>query len=104
MDYRKEHLSTGPALLLAAALLIGSAAAAQDKDKKTSEPEAKEVGGMSIVGNNETPKSLIIVPWKSSEIGQETEFQSSQLYQDTAPVDPASFRRELEFYKLSNPN
>ena len=32
--------------------------------------EVKEISGMSIVGNNETPKALVIVPWKSSEIGQ----------------------------------
>jgi hypothetical protein len=25
--------------------------------------------GMSILGNQETPKALVIVPWKSSELG-----------------------------------
>ena len=33
--------------------------------------EAKEMSGMSIVGNDEAPKSLYIVPWKSSEIGHD---------------------------------
>jgi len=84
-------------------LLLACTAMAQDKGKKE-EPEAKEVSGMSIVGNNETPKSLIIVPWKSSEIGQETNFNSSLLNQEIVPVDRDTFLRELQFYQLSNPN
>ena len=31
----------------------------------------KMISGMSIVGNHEAPKSLVIVPWKSSELGTE---------------------------------
>jgi hypothetical protein len=94
----KTLLITG--LLLASGLALG-----QDKGKgRKEETEAKEVSGMSIVGNNETPKSLTIIPWKSSEIGQETSFSSSLLNQDMVPVDKAAFQRELEFYKLSNPN
>ena len=34
--------------------------------------DAKSLSGISIVGNKETPKSLFIVPWKSSEIGFES--------------------------------
>lgn len=92
--------------LIASCLLLATGLAmAQDKGKgKKDEPEAKEVSGMSIVGNNETPKSLTIVPWKSSEIGQETNFNSSLLNQEMVPVDKSSFLRELEFYRLSNPN
>jgi len=41
--------------------------------------EVKSISGMSIVGNNETPKSLYIVPWKSSEIGMETDLSSNLL-------------------------
>lgn len=90
--------------LFASCLLLATClATAQDKGKKD-EAEAKEVSGMSIVGNNETPKSLTIVPWKSSEIGQETNFNSSLLNQEMVPVDKSSFLRELEFYRLSNPN
>ena len=29
----------------------------------------KELSGMSIVGNDDAPKSLVIVPWKSSGLG-----------------------------------
>ena len=31
--------------------------------------DGKLLSGMSIVGNDEAPKSLVIVPWKSSELG-----------------------------------
>lgn len=73
-------------------------------EKNNTETEAKEVSGMSIVGNNETPKSLVIVPWKSSEIGQESKLQSNLLNDGLIPVDKAVFMRELNFYKLGNSN
>lgn len=76
---------------------------AAEKPKKEGD-EAKEVSGMSIVGNNETPKSLVIVPWKSSEIGQESKLNSNLLNDGLTPVDKAVFMRELDFYKLGNPN
>lgn len=93
------------ALLTSACLLLGcSVAIAQDKTASKEEGAVKEVSGMSIVGNNESPKALIIVPWKSSEIGQETNFNSSLLSQEIVPVDKPTFLRELDFYKLANPN
>jgi len=65
--------------------------------------EAKELSGMSIVGNDEAPKSLYIVPWKSSEIGVETNL-NMMLNEDEVPVDRDVFKRQLEFYKVSNAN
>jgi hypothetical protein len=67
------------------------------------EGEPHVVSGMSIMGNSEAPKSLYIVPWKTSEIGLNTELTSSLLNDDMAPVDKTVFMRELDFYKLSNP-
>jgi hypothetical protein len=74
-------------------------ASAQDvnKDKQS---EAKELSGMSIVGNDEAPKSLYIVPWKSSEIGVETSL-NTMLNEGDVPVDRDVFKRQLEFYKVS---
>lgn len=66
---------------------------------KTEEP--KVVSGMSIVGNKEAPKSLVIVPWKSSEIGGETKLASDLLNGDLKPVDKTVFMRELDFYNVS---
>src|SRR5215471_11005723 len=40
----------------------------EDGSKLTSVPGGKALG-MSILGNQEAPKALVIVPWKSSELG-----------------------------------
>lgn len=72
------------------------------KPAKAAEPEVKQVSGMSIMGNNDAPKSLYIVPWRSSELGAETEFKSSLLEEDMVPVDKPVFQRELDFYTISN--
>ena len=74
-------------------------AMAQDIDKDK-ESEAKELSGMSIVGNDEAPKSLYIVPWKSSELGVETGLDT-MLNEDEVPVDRDVFMRQLEFYRIS---
>jgi len=60
----------------------------------------KELSGMSIVGNDEAPKSLYIVPWKSSELGQETSM-NMMLNERDAPVDRDVFMRQLEYYEVS---
>ena len=89
-------------------LSITQAATAKDEKKEvkadkaeSSDPETKELSGMSIVGNDEAPKSLYIVPWKSSEIGVETSL-SMALKEKDAPVDRDVFKRKLEFYEISN--
>jgi len=89
--------------VLLLSLLPAAIAMGEVKGKKE-DNEAKEVSGMSIVGNNETPKSLVIVPWKSSEIGQETKLNSNLLNDGLVPVDKDVFMRELDFYKLGNAN
>jgi hypothetical protein len=67
-----------------------------NKDKQS---EAKELSGISIVGNDEAPKSLYIVPWKSSEIGVETSLDM-KLNEGDVPVDRDVFKRQLEFYQV----
>jgi hypothetical protein len=75
-------------------------ATAQDVSQTQAQDKDKELSGMSIVGNDEAPKSLYIVPWKSSEIGAETSFDM-MLTDDDVPVDRDVFRRRLEFYRVS---
>lgn len=89
---------------VACLLLLPAAIAMAENNGKNDDSDAKLVSGMSIVGNNETPKSLYIVPWKSSEIGQETKLKSNLLSDGMNPVDKAVFMRELNFYQLSNSN
>ena len=80
-------------------LLAAGSAMAKDGDKKTKDSDAKELSGMSIVGNDEAPKSLYIVPWKSSELGVETTL-GTKLNEGDMPVDRDVFKRQLEFYKV----
>jgi hypothetical protein len=74
-------------------------ASAQDI-KMNEEMKAKELSGMSIVGNDEAPKSLYIVPWKSSELGVETSLDT-MLNEGDVAVDRDVFMRQLEFYQIS---
>ena len=60
----------------------------------------KELSGISIVGNDEAPKSLYIVPWKSSEIGGDTSL-NMMLNERAAPVDREVFMRQLDFYEIN---
>ena len=85
-------------LCLCVVLFPAVMASAQDLDKDK-ESEAKELSGMSIVGNDEAPKSLYIVPWKSSEIGVETTLDM-MLNESDVPVDRDVFKRRLEFYQI----
>ena len=59
----------------------------------------KTMSGMSILGNEETPKSLVIVPWKSSEMGDELNL-SDTLDERAKPVDKEVFLRKLNFYQI----
>jgi hypothetical protein len=92
--------------LVGAAMAGDNEPAAKDAVKEaqlkqeTKPTEAKELSGMSIVGNDEAPKALYIVPWKSSEIGVETSWHMT-LNAGDMPVDRDVFMRQLDFYKLS---
>jgi len=61
--------------------------------------EAKTLSGISILGNQEAPKSLVIVPWKSSQIGDMPGL--TRLLDDgLQPVDKDVFMRELAYYQI----
>lgn len=78
--------------------LLSLEASAKDETKGKAKDEAKELSGISIVGNKEAPKSLFIVPWKSSELGVETGLTSKLLDEKMKVVDKDVFERELDFY------
>ena len=70
-----------------------------DQDPKlTSVPGSKALG-MSVLGNQEAPTSLVIVPWKSSEVGRATGI-SPMLDDSRQPVDKEVFMRELRYYEI----
>ena len=54
---------------------------------------------MSILGNQEAPTSLVIVPWKSSEISDSIGI-STILDDSRQPVDKEVFMRALRYYEI----
>ena len=69
----------------------------EDKGDVTKGP--RTMSGMSILGNEEAPKSLVIIPWKSSELGDDISL-SDTLDDRARPVDKEVFLRELSFYEI----
>ena len=59
----------------------------------------RTMSGMSILGNEEAPKSLVIVPWKSSEIGDGIGVYDS-MDDRAVPVDKEVFLREVHYFDL----
>jgi len=97
-------------LLVAAALAGTGAGSAQEAPpaaarqsaaagQQAAAAEPKAMSGMSILGNQEAPKSLVIVPWKSSEIGNGIGV-SRALDTRIRAVDKDVFMRELKYYAI----
>jgi hypothetical protein len=94
-------------LAFMASTAIAEDAAEKEEAESTPAKEAeapkdtgpKQMSGMSILGNEETPKSLVIVPWKSSEMGDDIGL-SDTLADRAQPVDKEVFLRELEYYEI----
>jgi hypothetical protein len=99
-------------LLISAALLLASPFALSDESEADATEDVREtelsgdgierpktMSGMSILGNEEAPKSLVIIPWKSSELG-ETVSLADTLDDRARPVDREVFLRELRFYEI----
>ena len=100
-------------IAMAALLLFSVAVGAEDvapkdavdADETPAEPQGdginapKTLSGMSILGNEEAPKSLVIIPWKSSELGDDINLTDT-LDERARPVDKEVFLRELRFYQI----
>ena len=97
-------------IALAALAAIGLTSAAEPDDVSENKPapvadapatpdQPKTLSGMSILGNEEAPKSLVIIPWKSSELG-DTIALSDTLDERARPVDKDVFLRELDYYEI----
>ncbi len=94
--------------ILLAAMLASAAAVAEEAavdelqanaDTREQDDQPKTLSGMSILGNEEAPKALVIVPWKSSEIGDDIDLSDS-LDERARPVDKDVFLRELRFHEI----
>jgi hypothetical protein len=76
----------------------GGDAMPDEGPKLTSVPDSKALG-MSILGNQDAPKSLVIVPWKTSELGDSPDI-SPLLDDSRQPVDKEVFMRSLRYYEI----
>ena len=81
--------------------LAAGAASAAEAPEKAAAPKTgdKELSGMSILGNDDAPKALVIVPWKSSALGSALDV-SRALDDGREPVDRDVFARELDYYQI----
>ena len=78
---------------------LETTAAAEDQPQGDGIESPKAMSGMSILGNEEAPKSLVIIPWKSSRLGDDISL-SDTLDDRARPVDKEVFLRELRFYEI----
>jgi hypothetical protein len=82
-------------------LLAAPSVKAQGEPEKTTMHDNgdKVLSGMSIVGNDEAPKSLVIVPWKASALGDVLNAPRA-LEDGRGPVDREVFMRQLNYYDI----
>lgn len=92
-------------LLIPVCSLLATAAIAADEPKASvpvvakTDTGPKALSGMSILGNQEAPKALVIVPWKSSQLGDALGI-SKTLDDGRQPVDKEVFMRQLSYYEI----
>jgi hypothetical protein len=77
----------------------GAAEAQQTEDPQKKDGDPKTLSGMSVLGNQEAPKALVIVPWKSSALGDSVGI-SLMLDDSRLPVDREVFLRSLSYYEI----
>jgi len=83
------------ALLLAALVLTAFGAAAQEQGRR--------LEGMSVIGNEELPKSLYIIPWKAAgSVDIAGRPPRGLIDEALSPVDPEVFRRQLRYRDILN--
>ena len=87
----------------AASTRAGDAKADAGAETREAAPPGGDVkmSGMSILGNEDAPKSLVIVPWKSSQLADMPSV-SRLLDSATQPVDKDVFMRELSYYEFKS--
>ena len=70
-----------------------------DEESKLNSVLGGKALGMSILGNQEAPKALVIVPWKSSEVGDSMGI-STVLDDSRLPIDKEVFMRALSYFAI----
>ena len=90
----------GAMLGTAAALLLCSAAFAEQRDADSS---AGAAVGTNIIGSQEAPTVLNVVPWKEREVRLERKDPTSSLLDRVLePLDQDVLLREIEYHQRLN--
>jgi hypothetical protein len=67
--------------------------------QKTPRADRLDLGTATVTGDREQPKVMYIVPWKKSDIGDQSgKPMNSLLDEALAPVDRDEFKREVVYY------
>jgi hypothetical protein len=98
VDAASQRAKRHPADTKAAGAKAEPQAAASDAAQPAGDVK---MSGMSILGNEDAPKSLVIVPWKSSQLADMPSV-SRLLDSATQPVDKDVFMRELSYYEFKS--
>ena len=75
------------------------AQAKTEEDAKLIATPGSKALGMSILGNQEAPTALVLVPWKTSELGNGPGV-STMLDDSRQPIDKDVFMRMLSYYEI----
>ena len=75
----------------------------KEEDQKVTSVPGGSAWGMSILGNHEAPKALVLVPWKPSEPGKGPEV-STKVDDSRNPIDKEVFIRMLHYHQIARAN
>ena len=86
-------------LLIILLLLLNVTVFAEDENPGV----AQELDGISVIGNRELPKALVIVPWKAPEPGDLDGSPLQSLVDEVlGPVDKDVHKRKVSYYEQYN--
>lgn len=91
------------ATLLLPALALVSAPSLAGPSKPThgsgQAPQAKAAGGSTIIGSQEMPKGLVIMPWHSAVPESSKPRPTRLLDEPQAPLNPRAFKQRVQYYQ-----
>lgn len=80
--------------------LICGVTYAEENPKVQIPGDIQELDGISVIGNRELPKALVIVPWKAPEPGElDGSPLQSLLDEVLGPVDKDVHKRKVSYYE-----
>ncbi|MEK6750424.1 MAG: hypothetical protein AABY83_14690 [Pseudomonadota bacterium] len=61
----------------------------------------QDIQGLTVFGNREAPKSMVVMPWRDAGSTDLTRFKlENVLSEELVPIDPDQFRRKVELHSV----